>query len=128
MSWTNPKETEIIIKNMVESIIADLELFDLVAYENIELNQQYKKELLTFFKKIFLKYGLLKTEFNSMIFMDDKEKNQESLSLVNDLLKLTRSILEECDKDPDLNNLAIKHLLNQKVLLEKLKKVNEVLG
>ncbi len=128
MSWTNPKETEIIIKNMVESIIADLELFDLLAYENIELNQQYKKELLTFFKKIFLKYGLLKTEFNSMIFMDDKEKNQESLSLVNDLLKLTRSILEECDKDPDLNSLAIKHLLNQKVLLEKLKKVNEVLG
>ena len=122
MSWTNPKETEIIIKNMVESIIADLELFDLVAYENIELNQQYKKELLTFFKKIFLKYGLLKTEFNSMIFMDDKEKNQESLNLVNDLLKLTRSILEECDKDPDLNSLAIKHLLNQKVLLEKLKK------
>ena len=28
MSWTNPKETEIIIKNMVESIISDLELFD----------------------------------------------------------------------------------------------------
>jgi len=122
MSWTNPKETETIIKNMVESIIGDLELFDLAAYENIELNQQYKKELITFFKKIFLKYGLLKTEFNSMIFMDDKEKNQESLSVVNDLLKLTRSILEECDKDPDLNNLAIKHLLNQKVLLEKLKK------
>ena len=122
MSWTDPKETETIIKNMVGSIIGDLELFDLSAYENINLNQQYKKELLTFFKKIFLKYGLLKTEFNSMIFMDDKEKNQESLSVVNDLLKLTRSILEECDKDPDLNNLAIKHLLNQKVLLEKLKK------
>jgi len=121
MSWTNPKETEIIIKNMVGSIIGDLELFDLSAYENINLNQQYKKELLTFFKKIFLKYGLLKTEFNSMIFMDDKEKNQEALSVVNDLLKLTRSILEECDKDPDLNNLAIKYLLNQKELLEKLK-------
>ena len=29
MSWTNPKETEIIIKNMVGSIIGDLELFDL---------------------------------------------------------------------------------------------------
>ena len=122
MSWTNPKETETIIKNMVGSIIGDLELFDNAEYENIEFNQQYKKELFTFFKKIFLKYGLLKTEFNSMIFIDDKEKNQESLSVVNDLLKLTRSILEECDKDPDLNNLAIKHLLNQKVLLEKLKK------
>ena len=122
MSWTSPKQTETIIKNMVGSIIGDLELFDNAEYENIEFNQQYKKELFTFFKKIFLKYGLLKTEFNSMIFIDDKEKNQESLSVVNDLLKLTRSILEECDKDPDLNNLAIKHLLNQKVLLEKLKK------
>ena len=63
MTWVNPKETEIIIKNIVESIIADLELFDLSAYENIDLNQQYKKELFGFFKKIFLKYGLLKTEF-----------------------------------------------------------------
>ena len=53
--------------------------------------------------------------------MNDKEKNQEALSMVNGLLKLTRSILEECDKDPDLNNLAIKYLLNQKELLEKLK-------
>jgi len=121
MSWTDPKQTETIIKNMVGSIIGDLELFDNVEYENVEFNKQYKKELFTFFKKIFLKYGLLKTEFNSMIFMDDKEKNQEALSVVNDLLKLTRSILEECDKDPDLNDLAIKHLLNQKVLLEKLK-------
>ena len=48
-------------------------------------------------------------------------KNQEALSVVNALLKLTRSILEECDKDPDLNGLAIKHILNQKELLEKLK-------
>jgi|ETNmetMinimDraft_1059919.scaffolds.fasta_scaffold01866_10 hypothetical protein len=121
MSWTDTKQTETIIKNMVESIIGDLELFDNEDYEHINLNKQYKKELFTFFKKIFLKYGLLKTEFNSMIFMDDKEKNQEALSVVNDLLKLTRSILEECDKDPNLNNLAIKYLLNQKELLEKLK-------
>jgi len=63
MSWTNPKETEIIIKNMVESMISDLELFDLSAYENIDFNKQYKKELFVFFKKIFLKYGLLKTDF-----------------------------------------------------------------
>ena len=48
-------------------------------------------------------------------------KNQEAVSIINDLLELTRSILQECDKDPDLNGLAIKHLLNQKVLLEKLK-------
>ena len=53
--------------------------------------------------------------------MNDKEKNQESLRLVNSSLILTRSILEECDKDPDLNDLAIKHLLNLKVSLEKLK-------
>ena len=48
-------------------------------------------------------------------------KKQEVLSMVNDLLRLTRSILEEYDKDHDLNGLAIKHILNQKELLEKLK-------
>ena len=63
MSWTNPKETEIIIKNCVNSIIDDLELIDNQEYEHIDLNQQYKKELFVFFKKIFLKYGLLKTDF-----------------------------------------------------------------
>ena len=48
-------------------------------------------------------------------------KNQEAVSIINDLLELTRSILQECDKDPDLNDLAIKYLLNQKQLLNKLK-------
>ena len=48
-------------------------------------------------------------------------KNQEALNVVNDLLELTRSILQECDKDPDKTDLAIKYLLNQKQLLNKLK-------
>ena len=48
-------------------------------------------------------------------------KNQEAVSIINDLLELTRSILQECDKDPDLNDLAINYLLNQKLLLEKLR-------
>jgi len=52
--------------------------------------------------------------------MSDKS---ESVRMVNDLLELTRSILQECDKDPDLNDLAIKHLLNQKQLLEKLRDI-----
>ena len=51
----------------------------------------------------------------------DTAKNQESVSMINDLLELTRSILQECDKDPDKNDLAIKYLLNQKQLLEKLR-------
>ena len=51
----------------------------------------------------------------------DTTKNQEAVSMINDLLELTRSILQECDKDPDLNDLAIKYLLNQKQLLNKLK-------
>ena len=55
--------------------------------------------------------------------MDTKDttKNQEAVSIINDLLEITRSILQECDKDPDLNDLAIKYLLNQKQLLEKLR-------
>ena len=57
--------------------------------------------------------------------MDTKDttKNQEAVSIINDLLELTRSILQECDKDPDLNDLAIKYLLNQKQLLEKLREI-----
>ena len=57
--------------------------------------------------------------------MDTKDttKNQEAVSIINDLLELTRSILQECDKDPDLNDLAIKYILNQKQLLEKLRDI-----
>ena len=60
--------------------------------------------------------------------MNDKEKLEASrlkiqnkMSMIDDLLELTRSILQECDKDPDKNDLAIKYLLNQKQLLNKLK-------
>ena len=60
--------------------------------------------------------------------MNDKEKLeasrlkiQNTMSVIDELLELTRSILQECDKDPDKNDLAIKYLLNQKQLLEKLK-------
>ena len=67
MTWVNPKQTEIIIKNMVESMISDLELFDNQEYENFSFNEQYKKEMFAFFKKIFLKYGLLKTDFITTI-------------------------------------------------------------
>jgi len=53
----------------------------------------------------------------------DTTKNQEAVSMVNDLLELTRSILQECDKDPDSNDLTIKYILNQKQLLEKLRDI-----
>jgi len=53
--------------------------------------------------------------------MNDKEKLEAIKKMIDDLLELTRSILQECDKDPDKNDLAIKYLLNQKQLLNKLK-------
>ena len=60
--------------------------------------------------------------------MNDKEKLeasrlkiQNTMSVIDELLELTRSILQECDKDPDKNDLAIKYLLNQRQLLNKLK-------
>ena len=56
MSWVNPNELEAIIKNCTNSIIDDLDMLD------IDTNVQYKKELFTFFKKIFVKYGLFKSE------------------------------------------------------------------
>ena len=48
-------------------------------------------------------------------------KIQNTMSVIDELLELTRSILQECDKDPDKNDLAIKYLLNQRQLLNKLK-------
>ena len=53
--------------------------------------------------------------------MNDKEKLEAIRKMIGDLLELTRSILQECDKDPDKNDLAIKYLLNQRQLLNKLK-------
>ena len=57
--------------------------------------------------------------------MNDKEKIQESLRIINDLIELSSSILSECDKDPNKNDLAIKYLLNQKQLLSKLEEILE---
>ena len=64
-----------------------------------------------------------KNEDNRIDSNPTETKNQEAVSMINDLLELTRSILQECDKDPDLNDLAIKYLLNQKQLLEKLRDI-----
>ena len=56
MTWVNPKEIDIIIKNCVTSIIDDLDYYD------YEYNKEYKKKLLVFFDNIFTKYGLLADE------------------------------------------------------------------
>ena len=77
---------------------------------------QLRKIILFFSFSTYLTFVLPDLFF----FMSDKS---ESVSMVNDLLELTRSILQECDKDPYLNNLAIKYLLNQKQLLEKLRDI-----
>jgi len=76
------------------------------------MNDEERKEL----NQLYEKYGMLQNSYSSLMV-----KIKNTLKVIDDLLKLTRSILKECDKDPDLNDLAIKHLLNQKELLEKLK-------
>ena len=64
------------------------------------------------------------TETNpTKIILTGNAKNQEALSVITDLLKNSRSILTECDKDPNLNKLAIQYLLVQKQLLEKLRDI-----
>ena len=56
--------------------------------------------------------------------LTDKEI-KEALDIIDEILEKTRSILQECDKDPDKNDLAIKYLLNQKDLLVKLREILE---
>ena len=77
MTWVNPKETEIIIKNIVNSIVGDLELFDNEEYEHFDFNRQYKKQLIEFFTKISEEYSLFSTGFdfsNKKNIVTDKEK------------------------------------------------------
>ena len=50
--------------------------------------------------------------------MNNKEN---ALRVIGELVEVSSSILRECDKDPDKNDLAIKYLLNQRQLLNKLK-------
>ena len=60
---------------------------------------------------------------NSFEINSSSAKNQEAMTMITDLLKKTRLMLQECDKDTDLNDLLIKYLLNQKDLLEKLRNI-----
>ena len=63
MSFLKPNQQEQLIKNMVDCIMDDLDNF----YFDELIMKQYKKELFVFFKKIFEKYGLLKTDFITTI-------------------------------------------------------------
>ena len=78
------------------------------------MNDEERKE----FNQLYEKYGMLQNSYNSLTV-----KIKNTLKVIDDLLELTRSILQECDKDPDKNDLAIKYLLNQKQLLEKLRDI-----
>ena len=66
------------------------------------------------------KLEALKSRLGKKMTLTDKEI-KEALDIIDEILEKTRSILQECDKDPDKNDLAIKYLLNQKELLNKLK-------
>ena len=69
------------------------------------------------------RYGKMRNRYDdeTLKAKSSRIKIQESLKIIDGLVELSSNILKECDKDPDLNDLAIKYLLNQKQLLEKLK-------
>jgi len=116
----NPNQEKRVIENFVECIMDDLDYYHFDE-ENIV---KYKKELFQFFTKISEEHSLFSPGFdlsNKKSIVNDKEKIKNTLKVIDDLLELTRSILQECDKDSDKNDLAIKYLLNQKQLLNKLK-------
>ena len=76
------------------------------------MNDEERKEI----NQLYEKYGMIQNSYSSLIV-----KIKNTLKVIDDLLELTRSILQACYKDPDKNDLAIKYLLNQKQLLNKLK-------
>ena len=89
-----------------------------------KLNEHRVQDFIDCIQKLFEKNEGNRIETNpTKIILSGNAKNQEALSVITDLLKKTRLILTECDKDPNLNKLAIKYLLNQKQLLEKLRDI-----
>ena len=89
-----------------------------------KLNEHRVQDFIDCIQKLFEKNKGNRTETNpTKIILTGNAKNQEALSVITDLLKKTRLILTECDKDPNLNKLAIKYLLVQKQLLEKLRDI-----
>jgi hypothetical protein len=94
-----------------------------------KLNEHRVQDFIDCIQKLFEKNKgnrriFRQTETNpTKIILTGNAKNQEALSVITDLLKNSRSILTECDKDPNLNKLAIQYLLVQKQLLEKLREI-----
>ena len=89
-----------------------------------KLNEHRVQDFIDCIQKLFEKNKGNRTETNpTKIILTGNAKNQEALSVITDLLKKSRLILTECDKDPNLNKLAIKYLLVQKQLLEKLRDI-----
>ena len=89
-----------------------------------EIKNHTVQDFIDCIQKLFEKNEGNRIETNpTKIILSGNAKNQEALSVITDLLKKTRLMLQECDKDPDLNDLLIKYLLNQKDLLEKLRNI-----
>ena len=89
-----------------------------------EMKNHTVQDLIDCIQKLFKKTEGNRTETNpTKIILSGNAKNQEALSVITDLLKKSRLILTECDKDPNLNKLAINYLLVQKQLLEKLRDI-----
>ena len=90
-----------------------------------KLNEHRVQDFIDCIQKLFEKNeGKRHNPMNpTKIILTGNAKNQEALSVITDLLKNSRSILTECDKDPNLNKLAIQYLLIQKQLLEKLRDI-----
>ena len=90
-----------------------------------KLNEHRVQDFIDCIQKLFEKNeGKRHNLMNpTKIILTGNAKNQEALSVITDLLKNSRSILTECDKDPNLNKLAIQYLLVQKQLLEKLREI-----
>jgi len=93
-----------------------------------KLNEHRVQDFIDCIQKLFEKNKgnrriFRQTETNpTKIILTGNAKNQEALSVITDLLKNSRSILTECDKDPNLNKLAIQISSSSKAITRKTKR------
>ena len=122
--WLKPNQEEKIIKNCVESIMDDLDVY----HFDEKLMNKYEKQLIGFFTKISEEHSLFSPGFdlsNKKNIVNDKEKIKKAATFIDSFLVRTNTNLKKCASSKDLpeKESVIEILESQKRVLEKIKEI-----
>ena len=119
-----PSQEKVIIKNCVESIMDDLDVY----HFDGKLFQEYEKQLTEFFTKISEEHSLFSPGFDfssKKNIVNDKEKIKKAAMFIDSFLVRTNTNLKKCASSKDFpeKESVIEILESQKRVLEKIKEI-----